>query len=73
VLNRPQASPIEHRLRWAGFLIAVGLVIQLTTFIWVHPLAFIAFIVIGCPLVGAGVLLYLYSLVSQQPSQESPE
>jgi predicted cobalt transporter CbtA len=73
VLNRPQASLIERRLRWAGFLIAVGLVIQLTTFIWVHPLAFIAFVVIGCPLVGAGILLYLYSLVPRQASRVSPE
>ena len=28
-----------------------------------HPLAFVAFVVIGCPLIGAGVLLYLWSLV----------
>jgi predicted cobalt transporter CbtA len=67
--NTPQAPLVERRLRWAGFLIAVGLIVQLTTFIWIHPLAFIAFAVIGCPLVAAGVLLFLYSLVSHQPSQ----
>lgn len=65
----PQAPLIERRLRAAGFLVAVGLIVQLATFIWVHPLAFIAFMVIGCPLVAAGVFLYLYSLVSHQPSQ----
>ena len=64
MLNLSQAPLIERRLRWAGFLIAVGLIVQLITFIWVHPLAFIAFAVAGCPLVAAGVLLYLYSLVS---------
>ena len=63
-----QVPLVERRLRWAGFLIAVGLIVQLTTFIWIHPLAFIAFAVIGCPLVAAGVLLFLYSLVSHQPS-----
>jgi len=68
--NATQNSLVEHRLRWAGFLIAVGLIIQLTTFIWIHPLAFIGFAVIGCPLVAAGVLLFLYSLVSHQPSQD---
>jgi hypothetical protein len=62
------APLIERRLRWAGFLIAIGLIVQLTTFLWIHPLAFIAFAVIACPLIGAGVLLFLYSLASHQPS-----
>ena len=62
------APLIERRLRWAGLLIAIGLIVQLTTFIWIHPLAFIAFAVIACPLIGAGVLLFLYALASHQPS-----
>lgn len=67
VAPNPQEAPlVEKRLRWAGLLIALGLVVQLLTFIWVHPLAFIAFAVIGCPLVAAGVLFYLYSVVSHQ-------
>jgi len=37
----------------------------LLTFIWVHPLAFITFLAVGCPLVAAGVLLYLYALAVQ--------
>ncbi len=40
---------IERRLRWSGFLVALGLIVQLATFIWIHPLAFIAFAVIACP------------------------
>jgi hypothetical protein len=64
----PHAPLIERRLRWAGFLIAAGLIIQLATFIWIHPLAFIAFALVACPLIAAGVLLFLYSLVSHQPS-----
>jgi len=59
-----KVSPVEKRLRWAGLLIALGLAVQLATFIWIHPLAFIVFAAIGCPLVLAGVLLYLYSIVS---------
>ena len=58
---------LEKRLRWAGLLIAAGLIIQLTTFIWIHPLAFIAFVAVSCPLTVAGVLLFLYSLVSVHP------
>ncbi len=63
------AAPlIESRIRWAGILIAAGLVIQLITFIWVHPLAFMAFILMSCPLVAIGILIYLYSLVATQSS-----
>ena len=58
-----QVPLVERRLRWAGFLIALGLIVQLMTFIWIHPLAFIGFAVVGCPLTGAGILLFLYSLV----------
>ncbi len=66
--NAASTLLIERRLRWAGILIALGLIVQLTTFIWIHPLAFIAFAVIACPLTAAGILLFLYSLVSQKPS-----
>ncbi|MGA2697045.1 MAG: hypothetical protein ABSE92_13360 [Terriglobales bacterium] len=59
---------MEKRLRWAGLLIGVGLVTQEITFIWIHPLAFIAFAAISCPLVIAGILLFLYSLVSPPPA-----
>ena len=55
---------VEMRLRWAGLLVAVGLAIQLLTFVWIHPLCFLAFAVIGCPLVIAGILLFLYSIVT---------
>jgi|GEM_PF-1004666 uncharacterized membrane protein YczE len=60
---------IERRLQLAGLLIVLGLVIQMVTFVWLHPLAFMTFLLIGCPLVAAGILLYLYSLVSSQPSE----
>jgi hypothetical protein len=49
-------------------LIGLGLIVQLITFIWTHPLAFVAYLLLGCPLVAAGVLLYLYSLVASEPS-----
>jgi hypothetical protein len=55
---------IERRVRLAGVLVCLGLLIQLLTLIRIHPLAFVAFILIGCPLVAAGLILYLYSIVS---------
>jgi hypothetical protein len=56
---------IEKRIRWAGLLVVAGLLVQIMTMSWVHPLAFMTFLVIGCPLSLAGVLLYLYSLAAR--------
>ena len=55
---------IETRLRWAGLLVAVGLVLQLSVSMWVHPLAFVTFLMVACPLVVAGMLVFLWGLVS---------
>lgn len=60
---------IERRIRYSGILIAAGLIIQLISFIWVQPLAFMAFIVISCPLVAIGILLFLHSLVANRPAE----
>ena len=54
---------IESRIKWASLLIGAGLLIQIGTLFRIHPLAFVAFVVVGCPLIGAGVVLYLWSLV----------
>lgn len=58
---------IETRIRLAAALICAGLLVLLLTLIRIHPLAFVAFAVVGCPLVLAGILLFLYSIVSHQP------
>lgn len=60
----PETPRIERRIRWASFLVCAGLLIQLITLIGVHPLSFVAFLAIGCPLAAAGIALYLWSLVS---------
>ena len=56
-------SHTERRIRWASLLIGAGLLLQLGTFSVVHPLAFAGFLVIGCPLLAAGIVLYLLSLL----------
>lgn len=62
------APQIEGRIRWSGMLIVAGLVVQMLTLLWTHPLAFICFALVGCPLVGVGILFYLYSVVSHEPA-----
>ena len=57
---------IETRIKRAAILICAGLVVQLFTLLKVHPLSFVAFIGLGCPLTAAGILLYLASLVSSE-------
>lgn len=58
------ATVLERRIRWSGLLIAVGLLLQMLTLPLTHPLAFVGFALLGCPLVAAGMLFFLYSLVS---------
>jgi len=50
-------------LRWAGGLIGIGLLLQVATLFWSHPLAFVLFLVIGAGPVGLGILLFLAFLV----------
>lgn len=58
---------LERRLRFAAILICLGLFVLLLTLIRIHPLAFMAFILVGCPLVAAGIGIFLYSIVSHVP------
>jgi hypothetical protein len=60
------STPMERRIRWSGLRIVAGLVLQMFSLPWTHPLAFVGFLLIGCPLLAAGILLFLYSLVSHQ-------
>ena len=56
---------MNRRLRVAGSFVLVGLMVELASLLWSHPLAFILFIMPGGLLIVIGILLYLYSLVSR--------
>jgi hypothetical protein len=58
------AEVLHRRLKLSSILISAGLLVEVVTLFWSHPLTFIAFLVVGGTLVAAGVLLYLFSLVS---------
>jgi hypothetical protein len=55
---------IERRVRIAAALVFGGLLLELVALRWSHPAAFLAFALAGIPLVGVGILVFLYSLVS---------
>lgn len=57
-------TKLEKRLRVAGLLVLLGLLVELITLHWAHPTAFLFFILLGGGLMGLGILLYLYSLVA---------
>jgi hypothetical protein len=49
----------------SGLLIGTGLAVQAGTLYWMKALSFIAFAGGGLLLVGLGVLLFLYAIVSR--------
>lgn len=57
---------VERRIRWASFLIGAGLLVQFASLLMVHPLAFMGFLMIGCPLMLAGIVIYLLSLIHEK-------
>ncbi len=63
-MNETLQLKVENKLRLASTLVIAGLGLQLLTFLSNHPLAFLAFIFIGSPLVLAGTVLYLWSLMT---------
>lgn len=61
---KPASMGIHRSLRFAGVLLILSLAVELTSLLWERPLAFLLFAFIGGALFIAGILLYLYSLVS---------
>jgi hypothetical protein len=59
-------SRLQRRLRRSAGLVSVGLAIEVVTLQWAHPTAFLAFLGLGCTLVGTGALLYLWTLVADR-------
>lgn len=64
-LNMPEPT-MARGLWWSGSLVAAGLVVDLAASWWAHPLAFVAFLVVACPLVVVGMLVFFWTLVSAQ-------
>jgi len=50
-------------LRVSSALIILGLLVEMTSLFWFHPLSFVVFAFVGTFLTGLGILVYLASLV----------
>jgi small-conductance mechanosensitive channel len=55
---------MSSRLRLAGIFIIAGILAQGLSLVWNHPLSFLAFLGIGGLAVFAGIIIYLFALVS---------
>ena len=67
----------ENATRWfyrSIWLILAGLVVELLSLFGLHhPLGFMFFAGLGCTLIGAGVLIFVYYMLSLvRPSRSSP-
>ncbi|HEV2289699.1 MAG TPA: hypothetical protein VGR81_12165 [Candidatus Acidoferrales bacterium] len=49
-------------LRISSALIILGMMIEIASLIWYHPLSFVLFAFVGVSLIGLGMLIYLISL-----------
>jgi hypothetical protein len=56
---------LEGRLRLSAALVMLGLLVEIASLTWRHPTAFIVFFIVGGTLMAAGILWFLYSIVSR--------
>jgi hypothetical protein len=58
-----RAIGINRFLQVSSGLIILGLLVEIASFLWFHPLSFVLFIFVGAALIGLGIVVYLISLV----------
>jgi hypothetical protein len=64
------ANALERRLQVAGVFLILGLGVEALCLVWKGPLAFLVFLGLGGILLLAGIVVYLFSLVSVPPQQD---
>lgn len=64
-------AQIQKRLRISALLIALGLGVELISLFWSHPTAFLLFIGVGGLLIGLGIVVYLWSLLTHASPAET--
>jgi hypothetical protein len=60
----PNAGKMQRRIRTSSTLVLLGLIVEMASLLWSHPTAFVLFLTLGASLIGLGILIYFYSLVS---------
>jgi hypothetical protein len=67
-----RAIGIRRFLQVSSGLIILGLLVEIVSLLWFHPLSFLLFVFVGVVLIGLGIVVYLISLVfAVSPSAEN--
>jgi hypothetical protein len=54
---------IHKLLQISSALIVLGLLVEIASLLWFHPLSFVLFAFVAATLIGLGILVFLASLV----------
>lgn len=54
---------IQRLLQVSSGLVIFGLLLEIVSLLWFHPLSFVLFAFLAAALIGLGILVYLVSLV----------
>ncbi|MGA8406198.1 MAG: hypothetical protein WB680_03375 [Candidatus Acidiferrales bacterium] len=54
---------IRRLLQVSSGLVILGLLLEIVSLLWFHPLSFVLFAFVATALIGLGILVYLVSLV----------
>lgn len=57
------AIGIRRFFQVSSTLIILGLLVEIVSLLWFHPLSFVLFAFVGATLMGLGIIVYLASLV----------
>lgn len=60
---KDRAIGIQRFLKVSSGLIILGLLAEIVSLLWFHPLSFVLFAFVSATLIGLGILVYLASLV----------
>lgn len=60
---KDRALGIRRFLKVSSGLIILGLLVEIVSLLWFHPLSFVLFAFVSTSLIGVGILVYLVSLV----------
>ena len=60
---KPGEIGIRRFLQVSSALVIAGLLLEIVSLVWFHPLSFVLFAFVAAALIGLGILVYLVSLV----------
>ena len=60
------SKKFQKLMKISGIIIFGGFLVEILSFLWTHHLSFMVFLGLGCLAMGAGIVLFLYAVVSRK-------